>query len=414
MNKKIPLGAAIAYMAIVAAITFSLTQIYAINSFNNMMENITERESTYSKLSEIDLFVRENYYGDIDSDAMLSRTAIGYVEGLGDPDSRYMSAQEYEEYTLVETGRYVGIGVVTELSEDGYIRLKTVYPDSPAEYVGLKSGDIIISVDGTPARAESYLELSNSLRGEAGTRVTLVRRDDNAETSLEITRREVDIPTVTSSMVEDVGYLTFTDITQTTATHMERAIRQLTDSGATSLIIDMRGMNSQRMEYIVDMLDILMPDGDTVLLKYKTGEPTVLATSDAKCITLPITVLADENTSGACEMFVLAIREQPNCLAVGVTTAGKGSMQEAFKLKDGSALLLTTAVYSSARGQTYNETGVTPDYEVKLNNVTDEEKAQLLGNPEADLQLRRAVEMCQSNVAAMQAVSATQSPTPEN
>ncbi|MEG1942353.1 MAG: PDZ domain-containing protein [Angelakisella sp.] len=181
MNKKISLGAAIAYMAIVAAIVFSLTSIYSRNAFNSMMKNIDEREATYDKLAEIDLAVRDNYYGELDNDVILSSTAAGYVSGLGDPDSKYLTPKEYEEHTKVESGKYVGVGVVTELSEDGYIRLKTVYPESPAEFAGLKAGDIIISVDGKTANAENYNELSASFKGEAGTKFTLIKRLDNSK-----------------------------------------------------------------------------------------------------------------------------------------------------------------------------------------------------------------------------------------
>ena len=413
MNKKISLGAAIAYMAIVAAITFSLTNIYSVNSFNSMMKNIDEREATYSKLAEIDLLVQDNYYGAVVNDQVLASTAAGYVAGLGDPASRYMTAKEYEEYSKVETGKYVGIGVVTELSEDGYIKLKTVYPDSPADYVGLRAGDIIISVDGTPAKADNYNDLTAQLKGEAGTKIALVKRIDNEESSLELTRREIDIPTVQSQLIETVGYLRFGSITSTTSQHMDKAIKQLTDTGATSLVIDMRGMKSDNMEYIIDMLDYLMPAGDIVNLQYKGNVLKVLAESDSKSVALPITVLADDTTSGACEMFVQAIREQANCKFVGTTTAGKGSLQEAYKLNDGSALLLTTALYSSAKGQTYDKVGVVPDYDIKL-GTTEEEKLSLMGSPDTDLQLRKAIELCQTAVLSVSTSASSSSATSSN
>lgn len=400
MNKKISLGAAIAYMAIVAAITFSLTSIYSMNAFNSKMKNIDERENTYAKLAEIDLFVRDNYYGILDNDTLLGSTAAGYVAGLGDPNSHYMTAKEYEEYSKVATGKYVGIGVVTELSEDGYIRLKTVYPESPAEFVGLKAGDSIISVDGTLAKAENYNELTAGLKGEAGTKVTLVKRLDNSESTLELTRRDVDIPTVETQNLANVGYLRFTGITQATAAQMDRAIKTVTDAGATSLILDLRGMKSTSVEYIGTMLDSLMPEGDIVTTKYKDGTTKVLTTSDSKALSLPITLLADETTTGATELFVQTVREMPNCKFVGVTTAGSGSVQETFKLKDGSAILLTTALYVSPKGETYDKTGVVPDYDVKLVAATDEEKATLIGSPDTDTQLRKAVEIADAAAKA--------------
>ncbi|MEG2073752.1 MAG: S41 family peptidase, partial [Angelakisella sp.] len=318
MNKKISLGAAIAYMAIVAAIVFSLTSIYSRNAFNSMMKNIDEREATYDKLAEIDLAVRDNYYGELDNDVILSSTAAGYVSGLGDPDSKYLTPKEYEEYTKVESGKYVGVGVVTELSEDGYIRLKTVYPESPAEFAGLKAGDIIISVDGKTANAENYNELSASFKGEAGTKITLIKRLDNSESTLELTRRDVDIPTVqTQTLSGNTGYVRFSGITRATSAQLEKAVKQLAESGVTSLIFDMRGQKSTSMKYISDMLDPLLPEGEIVSAQYKDGTQKVLAKSDAVAVNMPMTVLADDGTQGAPELFVQSIKEQPYGKFVG-------------------------------------------------------------------------------------------------
>lgn len=414
MNKKISLGAAIAYMAIVAAITFSLTNIYSQNAFNSMMKNMEEREATYDKLAEIDLAIRDNYYGELDNDLILSSTAAGYIVGLGDPDSKYLTPKEYEEYTKVESGKYVGIGVVTELSEDGYIRLKTVYPESPAEFAGLRAGDIIISIDGTGANAENYSSLSGTLKGEAGTKVTLVKRLDNSESTLELTRRDVDIPTVQAELLAgNTAYIRFSGITQATAAQLEKTLKQLTDGGATSLILDMRGVKSTDTKHITDMLDPLLPEGDMAYTKYKDGSQKALASSDSVAVTLPMTVLADDGTQGAPELFVQTIKEQPAGKFVGVSTAGMGSLQEDFKLKDGSAVLLTTAIYTSASGKSYDETGVVPDFEVKLGS-TEEEKAAFIGNVETDLQLRKAMEISAAAVAKAEADAASASAAPSS
>lgn len=409
MNKKISLGAAIAYMAIVAAIVFSLTSIYSRNAFNSMMKNIDEREATYDKLAEIDLAVRDNYYGELDNDVILGSTAAGYVKGLGDPDSKYLTPKEYEEYTKVESGKYVGVGVVTELSEDGYIRLKTVYPESPAEFAGLHAGDIIISVDGKAANAENYNELSAGFKGEAGTKITLTKRLDNSESTLELTRRDVDIPTVqTQTLAGNTAYIRFSGITRATAAQLEKAVKQLTDSGTTSLILDMRGQKTTNMKYITDMLDPLLPEGEIVHTEYKDGSKKILAKSDAVSVQMPMTVLADEGTQGASELFVQAIKEQPYGKFVGLTTAGRGSLQEDFKLKDGSAVLLTTSIYYSASGKSYNKTGVVPDYDVKL-GTTEEEKTAFIGNVDTDPQLRKALEISAAAVAQMNAAASSSS-----
>ena len=392
MNKKISLGAAIAYMALVAAVVFAITSIRSANIFNDKLKNLDEREATYDKLSEIDRYVRDNYYGDIDEDALLSGAAAGYISGLGDPYARYLTPKEYEAYQKTDDGQYVGIGVVTELSEDGYIRLRTVYPDSPAASVGLQEGDIIISVDGEPARADNYAALTAAFKGDVGTKLTLVKRQDNNETTLEITRSQVNTPTVTSQNISGSGYIRFSNITAATAEQLDRAVRQLTQEGVSALIFDLRGVSSSNAEYVMDMLELFCPKGDIACSKAKDGTLTSLGESDAASYDLPMAVLVDDTTVGTPELFALVIQQNSKGKVVGLTTAGQGSIQKDYKLIDGSGLVLTTALYATTDGETYNGVGVSPDYRVKL-NVSDSERANIYGVQEVDTQLGKALEV---------------------
>ena len=392
MNKKISLGAAIAYMALVAAVVFAITSIRSANIFNDKLKNLDEREATYDKLSEIDRYVRDNYYGDIDEDALLSGAAAGYISGLGDPYARYLTPKEYEAYQKTDDGQYEGIGVVTELSEDGYIRLRTVYPDSPAASVGLQEGDIIISVDGEPARADNYAALTAAFKGNVGTKLTLVKRQDNNETTLEITRSQVNTPTVTSQNISGSGYIRFSNITAATAEQLDRAVRQLTQEGVSALIFDLRGVSSSNAEYVMDMLELFCPKGDIACSKAKDGTLTSLGESDGASYDLPMAVLVDDTTVGTPELFALVIQQNSKGKVVGLTTAGQGSIQKDYKLIDGSGLVLTTALYATTDGETYNGVGVSPDYRVKL-NVADSERANIYGVQEVDTQLGKALEV---------------------
>ncbi len=166
MNKKISLGAAIAYMAIVAAVVFCLTMFYSENRYNAMYNNILEREREYAILAEVDQYVRSHYAGEINEETLRAGIASGYLSGLGDPYARFLTDKEYEAYQQTEGQRYVGIGVVTELDVDGYIRVRTVYPQSPAATAQMQPGDLIVSVDGTAATKDNYTDLVATFRGE--------------------------------------------------------------------------------------------------------------------------------------------------------------------------------------------------------------------------------------------------------
>ncbi len=391
MNKKISLGAAIAYMAIVAAVAVSLTIIWSMNAFNDRVNNIGERETMYSKIAEIDRLVRDGYFGVLDEDALREASAQGYLSGLGDPYAKYLTAKEYETYNKGE-GKYVGIGVVTELDNDGYIKLKEVYPESPAEVAGLKAGDLIVSVDGETATAENYETLVSAFKGEAGTKIALIKRQGNEDSQIEITRRAIDIPTVKATLMDgSKGYIRITSLTSTTAAQFDKQLDKLLNDGALSLIFDIRGLKSDNAKYITDMLDILLPKGPILYAEYRDGTKEVLAESDEKEVAVPMAVLIDDTTKGTPELFAQALRDSGKAKTVGLTTAGKGTLQQDKKLSDGSAVLFTVARYSGPSGNTYDLSGVAPDFEVRW-GANAEERALAMGNPELDSALKKAIE----------------------
>jgi carboxyl-terminal processing protease len=396
LNKKISLGAAIAYMAIVAAVVFCLTMFYSENRYNSMYSNITEREREYSLLAEIDQYARSSYAGTINEETLRAGIAAGYISGLGDPYARFLTEKEYEAYLNAENQRYVGIGVVTEMDADGYIRLKTVYPQSPAASAQMQPGDLIVSVDGTAATKENYTELVGSFQGSAGTKVSLVYRRDTEEMTVELTRREIDVPTISYRVIDNVGYLTFTGITDNSPSHLDQAIRQVTQDGAQALIFDVRGLSSENVNAIGEMLDILLGDMTTVYIQNQDGELRELMTSDEKEVSLPMVVLADSGTKGTSELFAQALKDTDKASVVGENTFGKGTYQEFHQLKNGSAVYLTVARYAGPSGVTYDETGVSADYEIKYPAEMD--KASTIGNPEYDSQLRKALEIAATAV----------------
>ena len=397
MNKKISLGSAIAYMAIVAAVAVSLTMIYSRNLFNQKLRDLSEREAMYSAVFELDQYVRSNYYKDVDDDQLNSSTMAGYIAGLGDPYARLMTAREYEVYQS-EDGKYTGIGIVSELAADGYIRVAEVYPDSPAEAAGIAAGDLITSVDGVQVNSSdaSYEELAASFRGDAGTKITLVRRRGTEDITLELTRRQVEVPTIRSSTLSDGnGYIRITGIGSSTGAQFEKAVKQMESDGVSALIFDVRGLETDSMKTVSDMLDILLPRITTVYITRADGVMETLYTSDESSVPLPMVVLADESTKGASEMFAYALRDCGAARVVGIKTFGKGTLQEVKKLRDGSAVMLTTAYYSGPAGGTYDLTGVTPDYEVEL-GVEAANRNNVLGDPELDVQLKKAQEVALS------------------
>lgn len=318
MNKKISLGAAIAYMAIVAAVAFSLTMIYSMNLFNVKMTGITEREKMYSSLHEVDLYVRENYYGSINEEALQEAIARGYIDGLEDSNARYFTAAEYEAYTQSGSGKYVGVGLVTEMDSSGYLLVREVYPDSPAQMAGIKVGALITNVNGTRVTENNNESMAGRLRGEAGTKVTLTIQQDSQENNYELTLRAIEVPTVKTTMVsEDTAYISFTEWSGTTADQFIAQLNALKAQEVKGILLDVRGVTSNELSYAVRLLDPLLPSGTVAYSRDKDGNLTAVAESDANSWDIPLVVLADETTGGTTELFVMALQDFGRAKVVG-------------------------------------------------------------------------------------------------
>ncbi len=401
MSKKISIGVAIAYMAIACAITFTLTKIQTYSSFSSMVDSLNRREYTYERLAEVDRLVRENYYGTVDEQRTAFRTAQAFVDSLGDPNTYYMSQLEYEEYLNSQSGRYTGIGVVTERSNDGYILIKDVYPESSAAQAGLAAGDIIVSVDDVRVNADNYPEVAGMISGAAGTKVKLTKRVQGEDIELNIIRHDIDVRTVEYTVLKDnVGYLRISDIRQGTATQLTKALNTLKDNSVESLIIDIRDVFSFSDEYVTTMLQAVLPNGSVGHKVYKDGRKESMGTATTAGITLPVTVIINSNTVGVSEFFALALSELPKARLVGEQTAGDGLARELIKVSDGSAIILTTSSYETVGGKSYHNSVVAPDYEIKSDIPMPKNGLPTI---EGDPQLRKAHEV------ALAAVSRTES-----
>lgn len=389
MNKKISLGAAICFMAIAAAAAFIITMYYAMNIFNSKVANVAEREELYSKLSEIDKIVRNNYLGDIDEETLMDQVADGYMYGLGDPYSVYMTQEEYKQYQQQNAGELIGIGVAAMLDDSGYLLVTAVSAESPAEAAGLLAGDMLIRIDGKDVLAMGYEEAVASIRGEDGTVVNVVYRRDSEEYAVDITRKRVRDSGVSYRMIEDKAYIRIDDFNASTVEDFCFAVDNLVEQGAAGFVFDVRGNSGGLVSAVAEMLDYLLPEGDLVSQTNHKHETTVLYTSDANFIDLPMVCLVNGDTASAAELFACDLRDFRAAELVGETTYGKGILQTAYPLEDGSAIVTTTAYYNPHSGVNFHGVGVKPDYEVTL---TAEQKQNLDALDEnSDPQLLKAL-----------------------
>lgn len=390
MNKRIPLGASLAMLLLVAALTFSITMIYARDDFNTRVSDLRKREAMYEKYSELDRVVRQEFVGNIRETRLMDNVAQGYLAGLDDKHAKYLSAEEYKKRVDEEQTDSVGIGAVVDIApDDFYLVVNEVYADSPASYAGMQEGDLIIQIDDTELTRENSKQQLDALSGPAGSKLSLVYRRGSAEKRVELTRLAVVIPTVLySRMLEDstIAYMHIQKFGDRTYDQFNRELLAHMDAGATSLIIDLRGNEGGTLKTAARILDKLLPEGVLASATYKDGSIETLYTSDANQIDLPIVVLTNATTSSAAEIFAQSIKDFEKGSIVGATTAGNGVMLNLIKLSDGSAIELPVAYYTPKSGITFNNVGIKPDYEVAL----EDDWKIFVEFEEGDAQLQKA------------------------
>lgn len=391
MNKKISLGVAICFMAIAAAITFTITMFFSLNVFNNKIANVDEREHLYKKLSEIDTYVRNQYLGDIDEEELLDYVARGYMVGINDKYAAYMTQEEYKYYQQENEGTLVGIGTTARKDDSGYILIVDVKENSPAEAAGIQAGDLIVKVNDEDILTIGYTQAMSNIKGEEGTKVNLTLRREGEDYSVELTRKNIQSSTVEYRVIDDNGYIKVSNFDETTVDDFKYAVSDLKSQGVKGLIFDVRNNPGGLLDSVADVLDYLLPEGDLVSETNKKGETKVLRTSDSSCVELPMVVLVDGETASAAELFAADLRDFKVAELVGQNTYGKGVMQGAFPLEDGSAIKMTIAYFNPHSGVNFDGVGLKPDYEVAL---TTEQKLNFDTLDEtSDPQLMKAIEV---------------------
>lgn len=391
MSRKISLGTAIAFALLFGAFVAVMTLLFFMNTQNANLRNLQSRANLYSKLEEIDKFIRDNYYGDISEGMLNDYMASGYMSGIGDQYAMYMTTEQYQRIMSSYDGQSANIGIEVKAEPSGYIQVVNVYPDSPAESNGVQVGDLIVKVDDLALSAETYSQAVDAFRGDSGTTVNLTLRRSGEEQTVEITRRKIEVPSVEYRVIENIGYIRIKEFNDNTPAQFMRALDNLQSKSVTAICFDVRDNPGGTLNAVTEILDRLLPAGDIVSATYKNGSTVVLATSDANEISLPMAVLINAKSASSAELFAQALKDYNKAKTVGVTTYGKGMMQTIHKLSDGSAIEFTVARYNPPRSENFDGVGVKPDYEVKLN--AEQEKQIFIMDEYSDPQLRKALEI---------------------
>lgn len=371
MNKKISLGLALSLIFLSVALTITLTMAFSLNIYNGIIKDVADRSNLYSTVSEIDDLVRENYFGELNENFLNTMMSDGFVEGVGDRYSYYMTATEYADYLDEYKGNKGGIGIIAVYdSQNNNIYVSEVSAKSPAQVQGIQKGDVITAVDSVKVTSSNYEELIKKLDGEKLTNVQVTFKRGETEKTVSVARG-YSAQSVYYSVADKVGYIKITAFYSTTADQLEDALDYMSKNSVTGIVFDVRNTNTGLIRNAVKCIDIIAPvategTGALATAVDKDGKTIETFTSDSDSRSFAMSILVNGNTSGAAELFACDLRDFGIATLVGTKTAGNGTMQKVFELSDGSAVALTVAKVIPYKSESFNGTGIEPDYKVEL------------------------------------------------
>lgn len=351
----------------------------------------------YSKLEMISQLIDAYYYEDVDEDALMDGAVSGLVQGVGDVYTTYYTKEEMESFNEETEGEYAGIGCqLLADPTDELITITRVFKGSPAEKVGMRTGDKIVYVNDVYYSAHEMDAAVDIMRGspDETVKITVLR---NLETiDFEVVREIVQINYVEYQILENnIGYVLVYDFLGNAYDGFASAIEAFKAADVKAMIIDLRNNGGGLLDASVDMADLILPEGTVVSLRDKAGYEETY-TIDDTYYDVPMVVLINEYSASASEILSGAIRDYGEGTLVGKKTFGKGVVQNVLEFPDGSGLKITTARYYTPSGECIHGVGIMPDVEVEL----DEDAVTLYGinnlPHEEDAQLQKAIELIEN------------------
>ena len=393
-NKANKVYKVVMLILITAIVTFMITSIGMYNYFVKtnqgriaVVESIEKNGDDYSilnaKLQIVKDYLKDNYIGELNLDKMIEGAIKGYVEGVGDDYTEYLSKDEYEELIVNVTGDFVGIGVYIYKDKDGNLIVLAPMENSPSEEAGIEAGDRILAIDGENCNEMDINVASSKIKGEAGSTVELEIQRGTETLKKTVTRRTVEISDSASKILEgNIGYIVLSTFDTDCSKKIEKYMEEFQSKGINSVILDLRNNTGGVVEEAVKISELFIDKGNTVLRSYnKTEKETIIKSSSGKYKDINLVVLVNDYSASASEIVTAALKDNKAATIVGIRTYGKGVMQEIQPLFDG-AIKITIEEFKTPNGDKINKVGIKPDVEIEIDKDSNE-----------DPQLQKAIEI---------------------
>jgi len=348
----------------------------------NLVKGDNNRQETYKQLNLFgDVFqrVQEQYVDGVSDKELIESAISGMLQSL-DPHSSYLSPESYKDMQVKTKGTFGGLGIEITM-EDGFVKVVSPIDDTPAANAGMKSGDLIIGIDGESIKGLTINEAVSKLRGPVNSKVTItVVRDKEDPFEIEIVRDVIKIRSVKHEVINEIGYVRLTTFSDTTTSGMEKSINEIRKELGDKfqgLILDLRNNPGGLLNQSISVADSFLDQGEIVSTQGRKEDDTsrIFAKKGDLIDGKPLIVLINSGSASASEIVAGALKDHGRAIIVGTRSFGKGSVQSIIPLPGNGAMRLTTARYYTPSGISIQAKGIEPDIKVEAGMTETKEEA---------------------------------------
>jgi carboxyl-terminal processing protease len=335
------------------------------------------------RFSQVLDLVEDHYVRPVTREELINGAIEGMLQRL-DPHSAFMSKDDFKEMQISTQGEFGGIGIEITL-QNGRLTVISPIEDTPAYKAGMKTGDIILEIDGAPTQDITLVEAVKKIRGPKGSKVelTILHKGGNAPDKVSLVRDTIPIKSAKSETLEDgYLYLRLTRFNENTTEEMKKLLKKAGGKAAVKgVVLDLRNNPGGLLDQAVSVADAFLPAGNVVYIQGRdpASRKDFNAKTSADDIDAPMVVLINAGSASASEIVAGALQDRDRALLVGEKTFGKATVQTVIPLADESGIKLTTALYYTPKGRSIQAQGIDPDMAVPFEAPREDDGKAILG-----------------------------------
>lgn len=353
------------YFEIIGAI-LCLLILFALSGGKNYIKLYKD----LNKLINVYDTIESNYYGTIDKEKLIDTAINSMINNIGDDYTTYTNNETQDSFLEELEGTYEGIGCMVTMNENGEIIVANIFENSPAKEAGLQPNDIIIAIDDKDFKNKTSEDMASYVKQSTNSKIKLTIKRNNEEIELTIKRKKVEIPSVTSNIIEKdnkkIGYLDISIFSAVTYKQFKEELEKLESKNIDALIIDVRYDTGGYLTAVTDISNLFLEKGKIIYQLENEKNKEKIKDNTKEHREYPIAVLINGASASASEILASAIKESYDGIVVGTTSYGKGTVQKTKVLSDGSILKYTTQKWLTPKGIWIDKVGVEPTIKIDL------------------------------------------------